>query len=98
MKRIVRRPKAEQDLGDIFDWIADTSISNANRYIERIVATISRLAEIPNIGSHRLPSYPDIRSFPIGNHHIFYRPISDGIEVVRIIHVARDWANDDEIL
>jgi toxin ParE1/3/4 len=98
MKRIIRRPKAEQDLGEIYDWIADSSISSADRYIERIISTIGKLADMPNIGSHRLPTYPDIRSFPIGNHLIFYRPIPDGIEVVRVIHGAKDWENDDEIL
>lgn len=25
------------------------------------------------------------------NHLIFYRPLTDGIEVVRILHGARDW-------
>lgn len=98
MKRIIRRPKAEQDLGEIYDWIADSSISNADQYIERIISTIGKLVDMPNIGSHRLPSFPDIRSFPIGSHLIFYRPIPDGIEVVRVIHGARDWVNDDEIL
>jgi toxin ParE1/3/4 len=27
---------------------------------------------------------------PLGNYIIFYRPIDDGIEVVRILHGARD--------
>ena len=30
------------------------------------------------------------RSFPLGNHLIFYRPIDDGIELVRVLHGARD--------
>ena len=31
-----------------------------------------------------------LRSLPLGNYIIFYRPIDDGIEVVRILHGARD--------
>jgi toxin ParE1/3/4 len=27
------------------------------------------------------------------NHLIFYRPIDDGIEIVRVLHGARDWQN-----
>jgi toxin ParE1/3/4 len=26
----------------------------------------------------------------VGNYLIFYRPISDGIEIVRVLHGARD--------
>ena len=29
-----------------------------------------------------------IRGFP--NHQIYYRPIDDGIEVIRVLHAARD--------
>jgi plasmid stabilization system protein ParE len=25
------------------------------------------------------------------NHLIFYRPVPNGVEVVRILHAARDW-------
>jgi toxin ParE1/3/4 len=32
-----------------------------------------------------------LRSFAVGNYVIFYRPAKDGIEVVRILHGARDF-------
>lgn len=31
-----------------------------------------------------------LRSSPVGNYVIFYRPIDDGTEVVRVLHGARD--------
>lgn len=33
---------------------------------------------------------PNLRSFPIGSYLIFYRPIEDGIQLIRILHGARD--------
>lgn len=33
---------------------------------------------------------PDVRSFPFGRYVIFYLPIDDGIDVVRVLHSARD--------
>ncbi len=32
----------------------------------------------------------DLRSFPFGRYVIFYAPIEDGIDVVRVLHGARD--------
>jgi toxin ParE1/3/4 len=97
MTRIIRRPRAEQDLGEIYDWIADDSTANADAYIERLVATMRLLADMPRMGSCRLSRFPSVRSFSVGSHLIFYQPVEDGIEVVRVIHGARDWENDEEI-
>jgi toxin ParE1/3/4 len=98
MKLIVRSPRAEQDISEIFDWIADSSPANAERYVERIVSTLCLLADMPLMGSLRLPSFPAVLSFPVGNHLVFYRPIENGIEVIRILHGARDWESADEML
>ena len=46
MKRFVLTPRAEQDVSDIWDYIADDSIEAADRvlsvaaYVARVVATI----------------------------------------------------------
>ena len=32
----------------------------------------------------------DLRSFPFARYVIFYEPIEDGIDVVRVLHSARD--------
>jgi toxin ParE1/3/4 len=36
-----------------------------------------------------------LRSFPVGNYVIFYIPIPDGIEVVRVMHGRQDIDADD---
>jgi plasmid stabilization system protein ParE len=39
------------------------------------------------------PAYPDLRFAKVGRfrkHLILYRPISGGIEVVRVVHASQD--------
>ena len=37
-----------------------------------------------------MPSYPGLRSWSVGNYVIFYRQVSTGIDIVRVLHGARD--------
>jgi toxin ParE1/3/4 len=48
------------------------------------------LAENSAIGTARPDVLPDSRSWSFGNYVIFFRPVSDGIDVVRVVHGARD--------
>jgi len=42
------------------------------------------------MGRSRFDLSPELRGFPVGSHLIFYRPAVDGIEVIRVLHGARD--------
>jgi toxin ParE1/3/4 len=48
------------------------------------------LAEFPGLGRQRDELGPAVRSFPVGNCIIFYLPLADGVEVIRVLHGARD--------
>ena len=48
------------------------------------------LAEMPESGRQREKLAPELRSFAVGNYVIFYRPIENGVEIVRVLHGARD--------
>jgi toxin ParE1/3/4 len=56
------------------------------------------LAGMPGMGTCYEPDeplYADLRYFPIARHRkflAFYRPLPDGIEVLRVLHGARDIA------
>jgi len=41
-------------------------------------------------GRSRFDLSPELRGFPVGNYLVFYRPASDGIEIIRVLHGARD--------
>jgi toxin ParE1/3/4 len=42
------------------------------------------------MGKQRSELAPLLRSFPVKNYLIFYRPIDEGIEIVRILHGSQD--------
>lgn len=90
MPLILRRPRARDDLAEIWDYIADDSIERADAFIDRIDATLTLLARQPMLGRARGELAPDLRSYPIGRYVIFYEPLAEGVAIVRVLHSARD--------
>jgi len=95
---IVRRPSALEDLVDLAAHIALDNIEAAGRFIRAAEEAFHDLDRMPFMGSpreYRDPGISGIRMWPIKGfrkHLIFYRPIEDGIEIVRVIHSSRDIA------
>ncbi len=90
MANIFKRPRAKADLAEIWDYIADDCEDRADAFIETISQKMTILAENPDIARTRDELGQDIRSFPVGRYIIFYLPIQGGIDVVRVLHGARD--------
>lgn len=99
MARIIRRPRALEDLDAIWLYIAQNDIEAADRVISLFEEKSQILAHTPLIGRPCPELAPDLRRFPVKSYVIFYRPVSDGIEVVRVLHGARDienlWADEE---
>ena len=90
MPSIVIRPQATADLAEIWAYIAEDSTREADAFAARVHREFRLLARQPMIGRERPELLADLRSFPVGRYIIFYLPRSRGIEVVRVIHGARD--------
>jgi toxin ParE1/3/4 len=90
-----KSPQAEFDLTSIWDFIAHDKIRAADALLVRIEAAFDMLAANPLAGRARDDLAPKIRSFPVGNYIIFYLPLSDGIEVIRVLHGRQDIDSDD---
>ena len=90
MPYILIRPRAKADLADIWGYIAEDSEARADAFVESIDMKLQTLAENPSIGKGREALGEGIRSFPVGRYIIFYRPLLDGIDVIRVLHSARD--------
>lgn len=82
--------QADQDLLEIAFYIALDSVEVADRFIDRIHDRLELLAQSPGMGRPRDELAPSLRSFTVGNYVIFYRLSRDGIEVIRVLHGARD--------
>lgn len=83
-------PQAASDLEEIADYIAEDSPGNAKRFIERLTLKFVALGRSPRSGRARPELRPDLRSFPYGAYLILYRLIDEGVEIVRVVHAARN--------
>ena len=83
-------PRARSDLTEIWSYIADDSVANADAFIDKLHETIQVLANQSGSGRRREELAPGILSFPFGGYMIFYRASNDAIEIVRVLHGARD--------
>lgn len=90
MAVVIKRPQALLDLDEIFDYIAEDSLELAVNLLWKINEALEKLALNPYIGRKRYELLPNLRSFVYGKYVIFYFPISGGVDVVRILHGARD--------
>lgn len=93
MSQLRISPRASSDLIEIWSYIADDSVANADAFIDKMYETIELLASQPGSGRRREELAPGIQSFPIGRYIIFYRVVAGAIEIVRVLHGARDIEN-----
>lgn len=90
MTRSRYTPQAARDLGEIADYISARDPTAAGRVVEEIRQRCRALADMPGMGRPREEFAPGLRSSVVRKYLIFYRPDDKGIEVVRIVHGARD--------
>ncbi|MBI1370428.1 MAG: type II toxin-antitoxin system RelE/ParE family toxin [Planctomycetes bacterium] len=90
MAHVHRRPKAEDDLIEIWLSIASDSRDRADAFLDTIAARLRQCAEHPLSGRARDELMPALRSYVIEPYVVFYMPMDDGIDVVRVLHGARD--------
>ncbi len=82
---------ARQDIRQSARFIADDNPEAARRWTSSILTRIQLLADTPRMGAARDDIRPGLRTFVHGSHLIFYRITAPGIEVVRVVHGARQW-------
>jgi toxin ParE1/3/4 len=91
MRRIIKKPLAKSDLKEIWQYIAANNPAKADQYLDAIETALQKLSEAPLLDRMRADLAPQLYSFIIKRHVIFYRPLGQGsIEVIRILHGARD--------
>jgi len=97
MNRIIRRQAARQDLVDIvYHYIREGTPATARRFRDQAEATFQRLAGMPGMGArfqHEHPALAELRFFPVSRFKkfiVFYRSAAGAIEIVRVLHGARD--------
>ena len=95
-RRIIRSDLALADLEEQAEYIRRSNPRAALRFLDAAEATFRMLASMPGLGQgheSENPLYQDLRCFPISKfraHVVYYKPLADGIIVIRVVHGARD--------
>jgi toxin ParE1/3/4 len=98
LKRHVLSPAAGRDVDEQFRYIAARNRDAAVRFLEAVEASCAELAGMPELGEQQADAnvkLAGLRAWQVRgfeNYVIFYVPIQDGIEAVRVLHAARDIA------
>ena len=97
MARVIKRVAAKRDLTDHFVFLGENaSVDVARRFLHAANVSFQALAKMPELGAQRTfrnPRWSSVRAWPVKGFErylIFYRPLTDGVEILRVIHGARD--------
>jgi toxin ParE1/3/4 len=100
MRRVSFRPQARTDIRDTAAFLfVEASEAVALRWEQAVQSLAHTLASMPGIGApcrFRNPDLDDIRHLPVTgfeNWLVFYRVTKDHVDVIRILHGARDIAS-----
>jgi antitoxin ParD1/3/4/toxin ParE1/3/4 len=91
MNPYILAPAAQRDLRVLQAYIAQENIQVARRVLAEIRVACARLADNPHLGHTRqdLTDQP-VRFWLVQTYYIIYRPETRPLEIVRIVHSARD--------
>jgi plasmid stabilization system protein ParE len=92
------RPRADRDLDEIADYfVQNASLDVGLRFLAEAYGTLSLLATQPEMGwlcRLQPAEFRSVRVFRVGRPFervlIFYRPASDYIDILRVLHGMQD--------
>jgi toxin ParE1/3/4 len=90
MPQILRTEQAEIDLIEILVFLRANSTTLADRFEADFEEKTNLLARFPLMGRERHDLAPRLRSSVVKPYLVLYRPLDDGIEIVRVVHGNRD--------
>lgn len=94
MGQVHRSAEADIDLDAIGEYIGrqSDSVQTAVRFLAELRQTLESYARQPLMRELRDDLGPEIRMFAFRrNYVVLYRPLHNGIDVLRVFHAARDY-------
>jgi toxin ParE1/3/4 len=95
-RRLSIAPRASFDLDEHFAYIAENNFDAAVRFFDSARQTFAKIAQTPGIGRRcevENPRLAGLRKWAVSgfeNYLIFYLDRGEIVEIVRILHAARD--------
>ena len=91
MSRFVLTPAADQDLNDIWEYIAADNLEAADRVLSALETAFQRLADGPARGHYREDLADKRHRFDsVYAYLIVYRWETTPLQIIRVLHGARD--------
>ena len=91
LKSFVLTPLASRDLIEIWEYLAQDSVEIADQALSNLEKAMRRLARQPGIG-HLREDLADRRHrfFLVHSYLIVHRAATKPLQVIRVLHAARD--------
>jgi toxin ParE1/3/4 len=90
MPEIRRTAAARLDYLQIFLYVGERNLPAAERLVKSFDEALRVISENPGAGAARPELGSGLRSYPVGNYLLKYRPIANGLELIRAVHGARN--------
>ncbi|MES2443008.1 MAG: type II toxin-antitoxin system RelE/ParE family toxin [Pseudomonadota bacterium] len=95
MKRwtLERTPRAEDDLLDIWAYVAAENPDAADRLVRALSEQFRKTSDFPELGQSVDWLVPGHRILTRGSYVLIYRILTarHAVELVRVVHSARNW-------
>jgi toxin ParE1/3/4 len=95
--RLFKHERVKQDLMDIYDYYLRRNELTAQQFLDESRKAFDLILKMPGIGrrwSSPIPALKNLRVTSISrrfnNYLIFYRPFADGVQILTVLHGARD--------
>jgi toxin ParE1/3/4 len=97
MPRFTVRPLAWREINAQLDYLEEEAgLGTAERFLDQLIISFEVLADMPKMGAlcgFRKPATRRLRRWQVKdfeNWMIFYQARRDGVEIVHVLHGARD--------
>ncbi len=94
MPKVLSTPRASLDIVEIGLGIAQDSPRAAEKILTDIDRKCKMLSRLPRLGRRREELASVLRSFAVGSYVVFYRAMRGGVEIIRVLHGARDIVSE----
>jgi antitoxin ParD1/3/4/toxin ParE1/3/4 len=91
MSGYVLSREADEDLDELWEYIAEDNVDAADRLLGKLFDAFDALARNPGLGHRRedLTEHP-VLFWPVANYLIIYRAQPNLVQIVAVVHGARD--------
>jgi toxin ParE1/3/4 len=91
-------PAGRHDLANIWAYISQDNEDAATRTIQSFYRTCLELARMPSMGRDRSRDlHNELYSYPVGKYVVYYRFDDAKLELIRVIHSARDVTSMEDL-